>query len=262
MRFAAAAVGGVMLAGMLGGFAPESASAEATDVDFARALQYSIYFYDANMCGTDVLENNRYDWRGNCHTYDAEVPLDSTHTNLSESFITQYKAILDPDGDGCVNVEGGFHDAGDHVKFGMPENYAASTLGWGYYEFRDSYVKLGQSSTTLSGGEAQRIKLATELSRRSTGKTVYILDEPTTGLHFADVHKLTEILRRLAADGNTVIVIEHNLDVIKTADYIIDIGPEGGDKGGTVVACGTPEEVAENPNSYTGKYIKMMLDRK
>ena len=146
MRFAAAAVGGVMLAGMLGGFAPESASAEATDVDFARALQYSIYFYDANMCGTDVLENNRYDWRGNCHTYDAEVPLDSTHTNLSESFITQYKAILDPDGDGCVNVEGGFHDAGDHVKFGMPENYAASTLGWGYYEFRDSYVKLGQDS--------------------------------------------------------------------------------------------------------------------
>ena len=125
-----------------------------------------------------------------------------------------------------------------------------------------SYIRLGQPSTTLSGGEAQRIKLATELSRRSTGKTVYILDEPTTGLHFADVHKLTEILRRLAADGNTVIVIEHNLDVIKTADYIIDIGPEGGDKGGTVVACGTPEEVAENPNSYTGKYIKMMLDRK
>ena len=125
-----------------------------------------------------------------------------------------------------------------------------------------SYIRLGQPSTTLSGGEAQRIKLATELSRRSTGKTVYILDEPTTGLHFADVHKLTEILRRLAADGNTVIVIEHNLDVIKTADYIIDIGPEGGDKGGTVVACGTPEEVAENPNSYTGKYIKVMLDRK
>ena len=124
------------------------------------------------------------------------------------------------------------------------------------------YIHLGQQATTLSGGEAQRIKLATELSRRSTGKTVYILDEPTTGLHFADVHKLTEILRRLAADGNTVIVIEHNLDVIKTADYIIDIGPEGGDKGGTVVACGTPEEVAENPNSYTGKYIKMMLDRK
>ena len=130
------------------------------------------------------------------------------------------------------------------------------------YDVGLSYIRLGQPSTTLSGGEAQRIKLATELSRRSTGKTVYILDEPTTGLHFADVHRLTEILRRLAADGNTVIVIEHNLDVIKTADYIIDIGPEGGDKGGTVVACGTPEEVAENPNSYTGKYIKMMLDRK
>ena len=130
------------------------------------------------------------------------------------------------------------------------------------YDVGLSYIRLGQPSTTLSGGDAQRIKLATELSRRSTGKTVYILDEPTTGLHFADVHKLTEILRRLAADGNTVIVIEHNLDVIKTADYIIDIGPEGGDKGGTVVACGTPEEVAENPNSYTGKYIKMMLDRK
>lgn len=130
------------------------------------------------------------------------------------------------------------------------------------YDVGLSYIRLGQPSTTLSGGEAQRIKLANELSRRSTGKTVYILDEPTTGLHFADVHKLTEILRRLAADGNTVIVIEHNLDVIKTADYIIDIGPEGGDKGGTVVACGTPEEVAENPNSYTGKYIKMMLDRK
>ena len=130
------------------------------------------------------------------------------------------------------------------------------------YDVGLSYIRLGQPSTTLSGGEAQRIKLATELSRRSTGKTVYILDEPTTGLHFADVHKLTEILRRLAADGNTVIVIEHNLDVIKTADYIIDIGPEGGDKGGTVVACGTPEEVAENPNSYTGKYIKAMLQRK
>lgn len=111
----------------------------------------------------------------------------------------------------------------------------------------------------MSGGEAQRIKLATELSKRSTGKTVYILDEPTTGLHFADVHKLTEILRRLTDDGNTVIVIEHNLDVIKTADYIIDIGPEGGERGGTVVAHGTPEDVAENENSYTGKYIKKML---
>ena len=124
-----------------------------------------------------------------------------------------------------------------------------------------SYIRLGQPSTTLSGGEAQRIKLATELSKRSTGKTIYILDEPTTGLHFADVHKLTEILRRLSSDGNTVIVIEHNLDVIKTADYIIDIGPEGGDKGGTVIAQGTPEEVAANPASYTGKYIDAMLRR-
>ena len=124
-----------------------------------------------------------------------------------------------------------------------------------------SYLRLGQSATTLSGGEAQRIKLATELSRRSTGKTVYILDEPTTGLHFADVHKLTEILRRLSGDGNTVIVIEHNLDVIKTADYIIDIGPEGGDKGGTVVAYGTPEEVAVNPNSHTGRYIDTILKK-
>ena len=119
-----------------------------------------------------------------------------------------------------------------------------------------SYIRLGQPSTELSGGEAQRIKLASELSKRSTGKTVYILDEPTTGLHFADVHKLTEILRRLTDDGNTVIVIEHNLDVIKTADYIIDIGPEGGDKGGTIVATGTPEEIAKNEKSYTGKYIR------
>ena len=124
-----------------------------------------------------------------------------------------------------------------------------------------SYIKLGQPSTTLSGGEAQRIKLATELSRRSTGKTIYILDEPTTGLHFADVHKLIEILHRLADGGNTVVVIEHNLDVIKTADYIIDIGPEGGDRGGTVIAQGTPEEVTEQPISYTGKYIRKMLDK-
>ena len=122
-----------------------------------------------------------------------------------------------------------------------------------------SYIKLGQPSTTLSGGEAQRIKLATELSRRGTGKTIYILDEPTTGLHFADVHKLIEILRRLSDGGNTVIVIEHNLDVIKTADYIIDIGPEGGERGGTVIAEGTPEQVAENPVSYTGKYVKKYL---
>ncbi len=124
-----------------------------------------------------------------------------------------------------------------------------------------SYVKLGQPSTTLSGGEAQRIKLATELSRQSTGKTIYILDEPTTGLHFADVHKLVEILQRLVDNGNTVVVIEHNLDVIKCADYIIDMGPEGGDGGGQVVAKGTPEEVAENPASYTGQYIKKMLDK-
>ena len=124
-----------------------------------------------------------------------------------------------------------------------------------------SYVKLGQPSTTLSGGEAQRIKLAAELSRRSTGKTIYILDEPTTGLHFADVHKLIEILHRLADGGNTVVVIEHNLDVIKTADYIIDMGPEGGDGGGTVIAKGTPEQVAKNPASYTGVYIKRMLEK-
>ncbi len=129
------------------------------------------------------------------------------------------------------------------------------------YDVGLSYIKLGQPSTTLSGGEAQRIKLATELSRRSTGKTVYILDEPTTGLHFADVHKLTEILNRLAEGGNTVIVIEHNLDVIKTADYLIDMGPEGGDGGGTVVAQGTPEEVAEIPASYTGHYVKKYLQK-
>ena len=125
------------------------------------------------------------------------------------------------------------------------------------YDVGLSYIKLGQPSTTLSGGEAQRIKLATELSKRSTGKTIYILDEPTTGLHFADVHKLVEILHRLADAGNTLVVIEHNLDVIKTADYIIDIGPEGGDRGGTVIAKGTPKEVAANPVSYTGKYIAM-----
>ena len=117
----------------------------------------------------------------------------------------------------------------------------------------------GQPSTTLSGGEAQRIKLATELSKRSTGRTIYILDEPTTGLHFEDVRKLIEILKRLAEGGNTVVVIEHNLDVIKTADYIIDIGPEGGDKGGQVIAKGTPEEVAKNPASYTGQYVSKYL---
>ena len=130
------------------------------------------------------------------------------------------------------------------------------------YDVGLSYIRLGQPSTTLSGGEAQRIKLATELSKRSTGKTIYILDEPTTGLHFADVHKLIEILRRLSEGGNTVVVIEHNLDVIKTADYIIDIGPEGGDRGGTVIARGTPEEVAASPVSYTGKYVKKYLEQK
>ena len=129
------------------------------------------------------------------------------------------------------------------------------------YDVGLSYVKLGQPSTELSGGEAQRIKLATELSKRSTGKTIYILDEPTTGLHFADVHKLIEILRRLSDGGNTVVVIEHNLDVIKTADYIIDMGPEGGDGGGTVIAQGTPEEVAQIPESYTGQYVKKYLRR-
>ncbi len=127
------------------------------------------------------------------------------------------------------------------------------------YDVGLSYIRLGQPSTTLSGGEAQRIKLASELSRKSTGHTIYLLDEPTTGLHFADVHKLVEILRRLSEGGNTVVVIEHNLDVIKTADYIIDMGPEGGERGGTVVACGTPEEVAKNPASYTGIYLKKVL---
>lgn len=129
------------------------------------------------------------------------------------------------------------------------------------YDVGLPYIKLGQPSTTLSGGEAQRIKLATELSKRSTGRTIYVLDEPTTGLHFADVHKLVEILQRLAAEGNTVVVIEHNLDVIKTADYIIDMGPDGGDRGGTVVVSGTPEEVAKHPTSYTAKYVKQYLEK-
>lgn len=123
------------------------------------------------------------------------------------------------------------------------------------------YIKIGQPATTLSGGEAQRVKLATELSRRPTGKTVYILDEPTTGLHIADVHKLVEVLQKLVDGGNTVIVIEHNLDLIKTADHIIDLGPEGGDKGGMIIAEGTPEQVAATKGSYTGEYIKMMLER-
>ena len=120
-------------------------------------------------------------------------------------------------------------------------------------------MKLGQPSTELSGGEAQRVKLATELSKRSTGKTIYILDEPTTGLHSADVHKLIEVLQRLVEGGNTIVVIEHNLDVIKTADHIIDLGPEGGDGGGQIVCTGTPEEVAACPGSYTGQYLRKML---
>ncbi|MEG0085787.1 MAG: ATP-binding cassette domain-containing protein, partial [Niameybacter sp.] len=127
------------------------------------------------------------------------------------------------------------------------------------YDVGLGYVRLGQSSTTLSGGEAQRVKLATELSKRSTGKTMYILDEPTTGLHFADVHKLVGILDRLVEGGNTVVVIEHNLDVIKTADYIIDLGPEGGSRGGEIVATGTPEQVAKVEASYTGHFLKKLL---
>jgi excinuclease ABC subunit A len=121
------------------------------------------------------------------------------------------------------------------------------------------YIQMGQPATQLSGGEAQRIKLATELSRRATGRTFYVLDEPTTGLHFADIHKLLEVLTRLVNLGNTVLVIEHNLDVIKTADYVIDLGPEGGEKGGTIVATGTPEEIAQNPASYTGTYLRGVL---
>jgi len=127
------------------------------------------------------------------------------------------------------------------------------------YDVGLGYIKLGQPATTLSGGEAQRIKLAAELSRRSTGKTFYILDEPTTGLHFADVEKLLNLLHRLVDQGNTVLVIEHNLDVIKTADYIIDLGPEGGDRGGEIIAEGTPEEVAMNGRSYTGKFLRKIL---
>ena len=129
------------------------------------------------------------------------------------------------------------------------------------YDVGLGYIKIGQPATTLSGGEAQRVKLATELSRRPTGKTVYILDEPTTGLHIADVHRLIDVLQKLVDTGNTVIVIEHNLDLIKTADHIIDLGPEGGDKGGTVIAEGTPEQVAAMPGSYTGEYIRIMLER-
>jgi excinuclease ABC subunit A len=129
------------------------------------------------------------------------------------------------------------------------------------YDVGLGYIKLGQPATTLSGGEAQRVKLATELSRRSNGRTLYILDEPTTGLHFADIHRLLDVLDRLVDAGDTVLVIEHNLDVIKTADYIIDLGPEGGERGGTVVACGTPEEVAEAEMSYTGHFLRKVLYR-
>jgi excinuclease ABC subunit A len=129
------------------------------------------------------------------------------------------------------------------------------------YDVGLGYIKLGQSSTTLSGGEAQRVKLATELSRRSTGKTVYILDEPTTGLHFDDVKKLLDVLQRLVDAGNTVIVIEHNLDVIKTADWVIDLGPEGGERGGTIVAEGTPEKLAKSKDSYTGEFLKRVLKK-
>ena len=127
------------------------------------------------------------------------------------------------------------------------------------YDVGLGYIKIGQPSTTLSGGEAQRIKLATELSKRSTGKTMYILDEPTTGLHMADVHKLINILQRLTEGGNTLLVIEHNLDVIKSADYLIDLGPEGGDGGGTIVATGTPEQVAKSKESYTGEFLRKIL---
>ena len=157
------------------------------------------------------------------------------------------------------------------IKYRITEEYGSSTIFENVpsvlrkvqtlYDVGLSYIRLGQPSTTLSGGEAQRVKLATELCKKSTGKTIYILDEPTTGLHFADVHKLIEIMKRLTSGGNTVVVIEHNLDVIKTADYIIDMGPEGGDKGGTVVAKGTPEEVACVKGSYTGYYIDKMLKK-
>ena len=129
------------------------------------------------------------------------------------------------------------------------------------YDVGLGYIKLGQPSTTLSGGEAQRVKLATELSKRATGKTLYILDEPTTGLHIADVHKLVDILQRLVDTGNSIIVIEHNLDLIKTADYIIDLGPEGGEKGGQIIAVGTPEQIVKNEASYTGQFLKRYLEQ-
>ena len=129
------------------------------------------------------------------------------------------------------------------------------------YDVGLGYVKLGQQATTLSGGEAQRVKLATELSKRSTGRTIYILDEPTTGLHIADVHRLVDVLQMLVEGGNTVVVIEHNLDLIKTADHIIDLGPEGGDMGGEVIATGTPEQISKNEKSFTGQYLKPLLEK-
>ena len=141
-RLLSVLLSGAMLAGTCSSVAV--GAADEKEANFARALQYSIYFYDGNMCGTEVQDNNRYTWRGNCHTYDAQVAMNSTATNLSADFLTKYKDILDPDGDGYIDVAGGFHDAGDHVKFGMPENYSAATLGWGYYEFRDAYQKTGQ----------------------------------------------------------------------------------------------------------------------
>ena len=178
-------------------------------------------------------------------------------------------------GDGIIKIE--MHFLADvyvpcevcHGKRYNRETLEVKYKGKSIYDVLDmtlqevglGYIKLGQPSTTLSGGEAQRIKLATELSRRSTGRTIYVLDEPTTGLHFADVHRLVDILRRLCEGGNTVVVIEHNLDVIKTADYIIDIGPEGGEGGGTVVATGTPEEIAKCKKSYTGQYLKKYLKK-
>ena len=157
-RLVAFAAGAALAIGQAGMYVPTVnaadelkdaiANSSGVEYDFARALQYSMYFYDANMCGDDVEGNNRFEWRGNCHTYDAKVPLHPldnwTGVNLTAAEIEKYRDILDPDGDGCVDVAGGFHDAGDHVEFGMPENYAASTVGWGYYEFRDSYVKIGE----------------------------------------------------------------------------------------------------------------------
>ena len=172
--------------------------------------------------------------------------------------------IIGPSGSGkstlsnCINGLIPFSYEGDSTGTLKIEGKDPKKLGI----FGLSYVKLGQPSTELSGGEAQRIKLATELSKRGTGKTIYVLDEPTTGLHFADVHKLVEILRKLSDGGNTVVVIEHNLDVIKTADYIIDMGPEGGDGGGTVIAQGTPEEICKVPESYTGQFLKPYLESK